>query len=160
MKYAILFLMGFVLIGYQNCDKGMRFSTNNDKVSDGNFDEINGNSDYYDGGLVETPVDDSDGVDSPEDVDDPSHEQSQSAKLGYVCILEGAGKSQKLAYVDEGLISKNATPKTVCTTERGCLEIASQKFNVIGVEYRGYCKNSKAHTLPLSEEELFGLIQQ
>lgn len=61
----------------------------------------------------------------------------------FVCILEGPGRSVVLGYADEQMAVSKSTPATICTTERGCLEIAAAKFSVKEAVHRSYCDHSK-----------------
>lgn len=95
-------------------------------------------------------------VDTPEEDGEP---EENSGPKHFICILEGSGKSQKLALVDDALVSQTSACKTVCTTERACLDVVSQAFNVKSAEKRGFCKKeSDEHSIHLSESQLQSII--
>lgn len=78
----------------------------------------------------------------------------------FICILEGNGKSQRLGFTNQALFVNNKTPLTVCMSEHACLNIVSKKYEVKSAEDgRGFCKNAKADTIPLSDEELENLVK-
>lgn len=85
---------------------------------------------------------------------------SPQSDLSYICILKGPGASQRLGYIDSQLAINGSTPRTICTTERACLDIASKKYDVVSAEPRGFCKNGKAHAVSISEHDLEVLINQ
>jgi hypothetical protein len=162
-KLLIYLTLGLVLISYQNCSKAVNFSKsasgnaylapidNGDNIADGGIDQ-NGGDD------IEQPGDTEDNNDVITDDNDDSNDVSSATE--FICILAGSGQSQKLGLVDGDLVSKNATPSTVCTTEEACFTIASQKFEVISAKRTGYCKNGKAHSIALSAEELLDLVNK
>ena len=85
-----------------------------------------------------------------------SGKDKSASGLNYVCVLKGNGKSNLLSFKDR-LLGENSTPNTVCTTERACLEIASETFEVVQAVKRGYCKNNP-HVVRLSEDALSSLL--
>ena len=114
-----------------------------DPVDHGN---ANGNSGSNDNG----GINDNGGEPSDDGDSGPQH---------YICIVDGPGKSQKLALVNNALVSQTSAVKTVCTTQKGCLEIASQKFNIKSAEFRGFCKqDNDDHSVHLSESQLQSVI--
>ena len=113
--------------------------------SPGNSNNSNSSNDNNSGGNTE--------IGEPDDDDDEN-----SGPRHFICILEGSGKSQKLALVEDALLAQTSAVHTVCTTERGCLDIASQKFEVKSAEFRGYCKNGGADSVSLSEDQLQSVI--
>jgi len=86
--------------------------------------------------------------------------KKEVSKREYICILDGHGKSQHLAFNAVSVYSDNSTPHSLCMSMEACLDIASKKYNVKAVGRRGYCKNGKAGTRSVSEEELVALISE
>jgi hypothetical protein len=178
----------FIFIGFQNCGKKMNFSSSafEQGLKDSTIVQVpDDTSDDNPGDVVDDPTDDNPGdiVDDPVDtppgdiVDDPvdhgnangnsgnndnSGEPSDDVDSGpqhFICIVDGPGKSQKLALVNNALTTQTSAVKTVCTTEKACLEIASQKFSVKSAEFRGFCKQDHdCHSVHLSESQLQDVI--
>jgi hypothetical protein len=177
----------FMFIGFQNCGKQMQFSASGleNSLKDSTLVKVPVDEGTDD--VVDNPVDDSGNVDegNPADnppgdvVDDPVDQQPElpppsvitddnsgevdgepdSGPQNFICIIAGHGKSQKLALVDNNLVSQTSACKTVCTTQKGCLDIASQKFDVVSAEFRGFCKQeSDHHSVHLSAEQLQEVI--
>lgn len=78
----------------------------------------------------------------------------------YVCILEGNGKSTKLAYLDNTLLGKVATPADVCMSRHACLDIVSQVFKVQEAAYRGFCPDKNPHVVTYSDAQLQAMIEK
>jgi len=76
----------------------------------------------------------------------------------YVCVLNGKGKSHKIAYITGELLSKNATPADVCMSKEACSEIISQKFDVQGPAFRGFCPDKNPHVVNFSDGEIQALV--
>ena len=74
----------------------------------------------------------------------------------FVCILEGPGKSVKLALQENGNPGgQNKVPRVMCMSQLACLDIAAQKFDVKGAYFRGYCKsNGNPHVVHVTNAEL------
>jgi hypothetical protein len=77
----------------------------------------------------------------------------------FICVLAGPGKSQHLG-LEGDLLSKNATPLSVCMTAEACTQIVSQVFEVKGPEQRGFCPDKNPHVIPLSNEEIQVLVDK
>ncbi len=77
-----------------------------------------------------------------------------------VCILEGSGKSQRVALINNQIVSNNSTPKTVCMSALACRKIVDSKFDVVSLEKRGFCKNGSAHSILLTDAQVRTLIDQ
>ncbi len=77
-----------------------------------------------------------------------------------VCILEGPGKSQRVALINDQIVSNNSTPKSVCMTALACRRIVDDKFTVVSLEKRGFCKNNSAHSILLTDAQVRTLIDQ
>jgi hypothetical protein len=77
-----------------------------------------------------------------------------------VCILEGNGKSQHVALINDSIVSNNSTPKTVCMSALACRKIVDEKFKVVSLEKRGFCNNGSAHTVLLTDAQVRSLIDQ
>lgn len=77
----------------------------------------------------------------------------------YVCILNGNGKSQRLALTD-ALVSKTGTPSDVCLSKSACLNIVSQIFEVKSAEQRGFCKSSSGnpHVIHMSDAQIAAMV--
>ncbi len=77
-----------------------------------------------------------------------------------VCILEGSGKSQRVALINDQIASNNSTPKTICMSALACRRIVDSKFKVVSLEKRGFCKNGSADSVSLSDEQVRALIEK
>jgi len=135
-----------------NGDEGSNGSNGSNDNDDDNSNG-NGGTNGNDGSNGSTGSNGADNSNGSDGVIDRSESQ-------YICILEGKGKSLRLGYSNSELVSVGSTPQAVCTTQRGCLEIARQKFNVVSAEYRGFCKNDSAQSIQLTESELEALINK
>lgn len=150
-----------IFLGFQNCAK-VTFKTAagmNGKLDDGvdnTVDDIG--DDVTDDGGVPTPTPTATAtpiVDDGGDNDDDSGDQEGAAL--YICVLKGSGDSHVLQYSDK-LYDDTSKNKTVCTTERGCLEIASQLFEVDHVKQEGQ-RCAHAHSvIQIDEASLQGLV--
>lgn len=78
----------------------------------------------------------------------------------YICILEGPGKSIRLAYAANGLYGKVGTPQVVCMSENACLNIASQHFDVKLAAKRGFCPNKNPHVVEFSDAQMQSKIDE
>lgn len=157
MKRAFLiFSMGFLVAGFQNCQKAEISSASTDASAkvDGNLIPVTAND----------PEDASGSVLQPGEMQTPNtitmeppvvgnHVGSSSAD--YVCILEGPGKSVKLG-IDSRLQGQNPVPGVLCMSANACLKIASQAFGVKGPEFRGYCKlpHGNPHVSHITDADL------
>lgn len=100
--------------------------------------------------------------------DDHNDHADDSDEREYVCVLDYPGKSVKLGIdkhdnfvEDPGLgnihnTAKHSTKQRVlCMTKSACLNIASQKFDVVSAEFRGYCKHHhNKHVVHISDSDL------
>lgn len=77
-----------------------------------------------------------------------------------VCILEGQGKSQHVALINDQIMSNNSTPKAVCMSALACRKIINEKFEVASLEKRGFCKNGSADSILLTDSQVRALIDQ
>lgn len=77
-----------------------------------------------------------------------------------VCILEGNGRSQRVAMINDQIVSNNSTPKTVCMSALACRRIVDDKFRVQTLEKRGFCKNGSADSVLLTDAQVRALIDQ
>lgn len=86
---------------------------------------------------------------------------SDSDDTSYVCVVEGPGRSNRVGYISESSIGgKNATPDTLCMSKKACLEIMASEFIVKGAMKTGFCKNGKAHTIPVSDSQAAAMIAE
>lgn len=100
---------------------------------------------------------DSEGDDKDGKKEDDKSNQGSPEKV--VCITKGPGKSHKISLGDkETLESATSTPQTICMSEFACKELVSQKFEVTGVEKRGYCKGNNPHVIHLTDAQVGALI--
>lgn len=148
MKRAFLIIsMGFLVAGFQNCQKAEISSASTDASAkvDGNLIPVTANDPEDASGSVLQPgeLQTSNTITMEPPVVPPpapgngNHVDSNSGD--YVCILEGPGKSVKLG-IDSRLQGQNPVPGVLCMSANACLKIASQAFGVKGPEFRGYCK--------------------
>lgn len=153
-KQIVLICIGVasLIFGFQNCSE-VGFSDANDS-----------------GALVATDLDGTDGPDTgeptgpttPPTTTPPPPPPPPAAEVPdtphhYVCVLNGNGKSEKIAYINGKLIIKNATPQDVCMSAEACTDLISQKFDVQGPEKRGFCPG-KAGTVELTNAQIKALI--
>jgi len=155
-KFLILSLSFAAFAGFQNCSK-VNFSRNGSMLTKAGLDGGQEISDG-DGGTVIT---DNGGETPPvTTVDDGSGDETQSSgDMIYICVLKGSGNSHVLQYsaVDH-LYNDTSKSHTVCTTERGCLEIASQIFDVDHVkDESGRCTHAKS-VIQIDESSLQDLV--
>lgn len=88
-----------------------------------------------------------------------SEEESEDDSKYVACIVERNGKSGKLAIQSNDLFVATAVSHSVCVTQKGCLEIAAQKFDVIGIEDRGYCDHNP-NVVRKNDVELQALVDK
>jgi len=88
----------------------------------------------------------------------PSVQQGNGT--GYICILDGPGKSVRLGVSASGqLQGQNPIPRVLCMSREACLNIVSAKFNVKGPHKRGFCKaNGNPHVIRVSDAEMAAKI--
>jgi hypothetical protein len=103
----------------------------------------------HDGKNCKDPKHPDDGEESKQVVDGP-HD--------FICVLQGAGESTKLAFQSKELVGQVGTPDDVCMSENACLNIVSKGFEVKGAVQRGFCPNKNPHVLDLTDDEISKLI--
>jgi len=96
--------------------------------------------DGKDGEDGEDGEDGKDGGEGSVEVEAPAAEDTSSGSddVG-VCILEGNGKSLKLGLAGSHLAGVKAMASAVCVSQKACLELVPQKFNVQASYDRGAC---------------------
>lgn len=87
----------------------------------------------------------------------PSDDVSQRL---FVCVVEGPGKSHKVAYVNDAILSKVGTPADICMSEKACTDIVSQALVVKGPEKRGFCPDKNPHVVNFSDLEIQNLVNK
>lgn len=78
----------------------------------------------------------------------------------FVCVVEGPGKSHKVAYMNDAIISKVGTPADICMSEKACTDIISQAMVVKGPEKRGFCPDKNPHVVNFSDVEIQNLVNK
>lgn len=133
-KILVLTLSLFAFTAFQNCAK-VNFSSKNPLMTKA--------------GLTSEP---------PVVVGDGGGEQASGGMI-YVCVLKGPGNSHVLQYSSENhLYNDTSKNQTVCTTERGCMEIASQIFDVDHVkDESGRCAHANS-VIQIDEAGLQDLV--
>jgi len=77
----------------------------------------------------------------------------------HICILEGSGKSVRLGLVGENQLGEiGSTQNAVCMSKEACLNIVSQRFDVVSAEKRGFCKGKSPQVFHLSSAQLRDLL--
>lgn len=170
----------FMFVAFQNCGKTMQFSGGSlEKASvieiplddDKSGDDITPPGDIVEDPVVEIPGESngnggtngdggSNGDDGSNDDDDDNNVVEDSGPTEFICIVAGQGDSHKLALVDDIVIAETSAARTICVTENGCLNIASQKFEVKEAKKVGYCKDKhdNEHHVHLSDNQLQSVI--
>ena len=99
--------------------------------------------------------------DDDKDRNHESEHEDSDDKL-YVCVLDDAGKSVKLAFIaeDEMLLGKTGTPMDICMSRKACLEIVAKSFAVKSAEPRGFCKQKSAHTVEFNDKQMQSLVDK
>lgn len=152
------------LDGVINNGGGSSAPTNGGGSSGGSKDD----SDTSDDGSVADNDDKDDDLDDDAEVGEVDKDGKICMRHGVkmkttdvgVCILEGNGKSQRVALTNDQIVSNNSTPKTVCMTALACRKIIDEKFKVVTLEKRGFCKNGSADSVLLTDEQVRTLIDQ
>lgn len=100
-------------------------------------------------------------TDDSEDTTAEPADDREDEDGSYVCILDGPGKSVKLAVSDQSAQGQNAVPGVVCMSAHACSDIVSQKMKVKGPERRGYCKaGGNPHVVHLSDDQITALLKK
>ena len=161
MRQILLAVGTLLVLGlYQNCQPAVNFGqdSNSSNKAVGDLTTITDENEIIE--IVEEVP-----VDTPNEgetaAETPVAETPVSEAQGdMVCILDGPGKSVKLAINEAGdLQGRNSVPRVLCMSSKACLEIASQAFTVKGPEKRGYCKpGGNKHVSHITDAELAGKI--
>lgn len=150
-KQIVLIFIGVaaLVFGFQNCSE-VGFSDANES-----------------GTLVAKDLDGTDGPSTGEPTDPPDLPPETPTDTPvtlvpdtphyFVCVLNGNGKSEKIAYINGKLLIKNATPQDVCMSSEACTDLIAKKFDVQGPEKRGFCPG-KAGTVELTNAEIKALV--
>lgn len=91
-----------------------------------------------------------------------SKKQNEESDMKFICELQVSGKdgNSHVALLDDQLIIQNKTPKSVCMSKYACEVIVRSKLKVKSAEYRGFCKNSSAQSILLSDRQIEDLIER
>ncbi|MCB0363297.1 MAG: hypothetical protein KDD35_11270 [Bdellovibrionales bacterium] len=96
--------------------------------------------------------------DNQSDVEEES--DNPRGRDGFICVLDGPGKSVRLGLIDNVLSQNDQTPRTVCLSKFACEELVSEKFYVKAAEPRGYCPDKNPHVISLTDEQIVDLISK
>jgi hypothetical protein len=184
MKFIIFAMLTGMLVCFQNCsDKQFSARTDLNKsasidgteqliADDTEIDMVNDDENLEfenednDKDYVATEEDEDKDETAEDGDDDKDNDKKICMRHGVklnatdvgVCILEGSGKSQRVALINDQLASNNSTPKTVCMSALACRRIVDSKFKVVSLEKRGFCKNGSADSVSLTDEQVRTLI--
>ncbi len=175
--FSALVLFFFTLV-FQNCnnvefspaDSRLTKVDPNNEVAQDLGDGESGTGD--EGDNVVKNQDDDDNVVKNEDDDDKEietckdrkhrhHRERRLASSGdgeYICVLEGAGKSARLGFIDNALKEHGKTPHVVCMSKEACENIVSRKFAVKSAERRGFCPHKNKHVIAIDDEQMEKMI--
>lgn len=167
MKFIIFAMLTGMVVCFQNCsDKQFSARTDLNKsmsidgteqliADDTEIDMVNDdeNLEFEDEDTIATEVDEDKKICMRHGV------KLNTTDIG-VCILEGSGKSQRVALINDQIVSNNSTPKTICMSALACRRIVDSKFKVVSLEKRGFCKNGSADSVSLTDEQVRALIEK
>jgi hypothetical protein len=160
-KLWIIFTAAVLILGFQNCSNGANFEATGDLVLKAESDDSRVIA-MTDPSVIDPSIDDANDNDDstaivpptmPPVVDVPQMDDD-GAKLEYVCVLRGQGKSVKIAFSNESLSGKKGTPSDVCMSENACLNILSKSFDVAGAEKRGFCPSKSANVISMTDMQI------
>lgn len=89
-----------------------------------------------------------------------SNEKDKECDRKYVCVIEDAGNSLKVAYINDQLATKVGTPSDVCMTQEACTQIVGQVMKVKGAYRRGFCPDKNPHVVNFSNARVQELVNK